>query len=211
MSSTGTPTPPAPQPPVQAVKPFLLCMSCNAEFPAGTASICPNCEVDLALVRRCPGCKRTLGAQHLRCPYCSMGFVPETVPEAAGAPLPFRTSRQRAARQIAMTAGMAAILVAAVAIVAYRLVKLAPKPTTVVGQTFALHETSMFRQSSDSSPLIKVLQPGEVVDVTDAVFDQVGNRWFEVSSQGVKGYVQAGVVAPPKGKDAESGFTLLRH
>lgn len=186
-------------------------MSCNAEFPAGTAATCPNCEVDLALVRRCPGCKRTLSAQHLRCPYCSMGFVPQAVPTAAGAALPFQTSRQRAKRQIIITASMAAILVAAVALVAYRLVKIAPKPTTVEGQTFALHETSVFRQSSESSPVIKVMQPGEVADVTDAVFDPVGNRWFEISSQGVKGYVSAGVVAPPKGKDAEGGFVLLRH
>ncbi|HEV2492813.1 MAG TPA: hypothetical protein VG204_07030 [Terriglobia bacterium] len=88
---------------------------------------------------------------------------------------------------------------------------MAPKPHVVMGQTYALHTTTLYRQSSTNAPSIGDLQPGTVAEITDAEFDAVGNRWFEISAQGVTSYVPAGEVAPPKGNDPENGFILLRH
>ena len=194
------------------VKPFLLCMSCNAEFPSGSAAECPNCHVSLSLVRRCPGCQRVLGAQHFRCPYCSTGFVPEEQPVSEGpVALPHQDTQKLSTRQIATAAGTIALFVVAIALIVYRIQKMAPKPHLTIGQTYALHQTTLYRQPAMSAPPIGELQPGTVVDITDTPFDAVGNRWFEIASQSVMGYVPAGDVAPPKGKDSENGFILLRH
>src|SRR5215472_16301053 len=198
--------------PVKPVRPFLLCMSCNAEFPSGSATECPNCHVSLSLVRRCPGCQRVRGAQHVRCRYCSTGFVPVDQPVSEGAAaLPHAGPRKTTPAQIATTAGVIALFALAIVVIIYRVRKMAPKPHLPIGQTYALKVTTLYREPSLTAPPIGDLQPGTVVDLTDFPFDSVGNRWFEVSSHNARGYARAGEVAPPKGKDSENGFFLLRH
>lgn len=197
---------------IKQAKPFLLCMSCNAEFPPGSSAECPNCHVSLSVVRRCPGCQRVLGAQHLRCPYCSTAFVPEDqlVPEGAS-PSPREAPKKLTRREIGTMVGAGVLFAVAIALIVYRVKKMAPKPHLPVGQTYALRETTLYRQPSTSAAPIGELQPGAVVDITDFPFDAVGSRWFEVLSQGVTGFVPAAEVAPPKGKDSENGFFMLRH
>ena len=138
--------------------------------------------------------------------------MPEEQPVSEGpAELPHQGPRKSSTREIATVAGVVALFVVAIVVIAYRIRKMAPKPHLPIGQTYALHATMLYRQPSLTAPPIGDLQPGTVVDITDAPFDAVGNRWFEVTSQGVMSYVPAGEVAPPKGKDAENGFILLRH
>lgn len=212
MSEPNAPIPEIRPEIIKEAKPFLLCMSCNAEFPSGSEAECPTCHVSLSIVRRCSGCGRVLGAQHLRCPYCSTAFVPEAHPELQAAVEAAQAGPKKLSqRQIATIAGAAALFIVAIILIAYRIQKMAPKPHVVMGQTYALHQTTLYRQPSTTAPPVGDLQPGTVVDITDAEFDATGNRWFEISSQGVTSYVLAGEVAPPKGNDAENGFILLRH
>jgi|GEM_PF-4371316 len=217
MAESNPPQPNTPSPEIRSevikeAKPFLLCMSCNAEFPPGSDAECPKCHVSLSVVRRCSGCQRILGAQHMRCPYCSTAFVPEAHPELqAAAEAAQAGPKKLSRRQIATIAGTAALFIVAIVLIVYRIQKMAPKPHVVMGQTYGLHETTLYRQPATTAPSIGDLQPGTVAEITDAEFDAVGNRWFEISSQGITSYVPAGEVAPPKGTDAENGFILLRH
>jgi hypothetical protein len=61
-----------------------------------------------------------------------------------------------------------------------------------------------------NAAVIKNLNAPEIVDISDVTIDATGKRWFDVTILGVRGYVLAEELAPPKGKTAESGFLLLR-
>ena len=55
---------------------LALCMICGGEFPPGTRD-CPDCNVSLSIVRRCPACNKIVSAQHTKCVYCRTPFVEE--------------------------------------------------------------------------------------------------------------------------------------
>lgn len=59
---------------ILGTEPIAVCFSCDATLPPETVR-CPACDCALSIVRRCPGCRRILSAQHTHCIYCSVSFL----------------------------------------------------------------------------------------------------------------------------------------
>src|SRR5574341_574756 len=68
-------------------KPVALCMLCDAEL-SPEETRCPRCQSAVSLVHRCPGCARVVSAKHLRCPYCSEGFLKDKERKSGRSPAP---------------------------------------------------------------------------------------------------------------------------
>lgn len=59
---------------ILGTEPVAVCFACDTTLPAETAR-CPVCDCAMSIVRRCPGCRRILSAQHIHCIYCSLSFL----------------------------------------------------------------------------------------------------------------------------------------
>src|SRR6266568_7544535 len=55
---------------------IAMCMICGGEYAADT-ELCPDCNVSLSVVRRCPSCSRIVSFQHTKCVYCRVPFTHE--------------------------------------------------------------------------------------------------------------------------------------
>ena len=190
-------------------EPLALCMSCNSTYPT-EATECPNCQVGLSLVRKCPSCGRVQAAQHVTCIYCADSFIREN------GLAPLHTPRLRgrppvSLRQVQVVAGVVLVVAVALGIVYYVTRGTESKPARVIGQTYVLAATSMRRQADDAAPPVQDLQPPEVLDITGYRTDSVGNRWFRVATSGISGYVRTEMVAPPKSRDPTQGYEILRY
>ena len=194
---------------VPGAEPLALCMSCNSTYPT-EATECPNCQVGLSIVRKCPSCGRVQSAQHVTCIYCADSFIREDGLR------PVKTTRLRgrpsvSLHQVQVVAGVILVVAVALGIVYYLTRGTESKPARVIGQTYVLAATSMRRQADDAAPPVKDLHPSEILDITDYTTDSVGNRWFRVATSGISGYVRAEMVAPPKSRDPVKGYEILRH
>jgi hypothetical protein len=190
-------------------EPLALCMSCSSTYPQEETE-CPNCQVSLSVVRKCPSCGRVQAAQHIACIYCADSFIREEglAPLQSG---PVTRRRKEAEQKLRLIAGVTlAVVVAAGAALFLTRHTWREAPRTI-GQTYVLASTSMRAEAATNSPPVKDLQPSEIVSITDYAIDAMGNRWFRVSAADVNGFVLTQEVAPPKGKDSEKGFEILRH
>ncbi len=195
-------------------EPLALCMSCNATY-APEVTECPNCQVGLSLVRKCPSCDRTQSAQHLTCIYCANSFMQEDgLSVLASGPL---TRRQQHAelqlRKIAAIVG--AVIVAAALLAFYVYVIRGRIPTGPIARSFVAAQDSvpMRKGPSNDAPPMKSLQPSEKIMITECAYDNAGNHWFRITSDGISGFVRIEDVAPPEAMkaDPEGGFVALRH
>jgi len=59
---------------IHGTEPLAVCFSCDQTLPVETTR-CPACDCATSIVRRCPGCRRILSAQHNHCIYCSVSFL----------------------------------------------------------------------------------------------------------------------------------------
>ncbi len=183
-------------------------MSCNGTFPPETPE-CPQCQVGLSLMRRCPACERTQSANHLTCIYCSTSFVHDSsFAPVSGGPADREAELRRWYRWLAVAAVVSVALTLA-AIYWFRLDL--SKSDQLFGQSYVLAATSLRAQPAPGAPPVKDVKSGEVVDITGLEIDNVGNRWFQIRADEVKGYLQTAEVAPPKGTDPDKTFEALRH
>jgi hypothetical protein len=194
---------------VPGAEPLALCMSCSSTYPIEAVE-CPNCQVGLSIVRKCPSCGRIQAANHVTCIYCADSFIRED------GLAPVQTTRLRgqpsaSLRQVLLVAGTALTVAVALGIVYYLTRGTEGKLARVIGQTYVLTATSMRRQADDAAPPVKDLHPSEILDITDYTTDSVGQRWFRVATTGISGYVRAEMVAPPKSRDPIKGYEILRH
>lgn len=194
---------------VPGAEPLALCMSCSSTYPIETVE-CPNCQVGLSIVRKCPSCGRIQAANHVTCIYCADSFIRED------GLAPVQTTRLRgqpsaSLRQVLLVAGTALTVAVALGIVYYLTRGTEGKLARVIGQTYVLTASSMRRQADDAAPPVKDLHPSEILDITDYTTDSVGQRWFRVATTGISGYVRAEMVAPPKSRDPVKGYEILRH
>jgi len=194
---------------VAGAEPVALCMSCKARFEPGSAEICPKCQVTLSSIRSCPKCQRFQSAEHLRCPYCSTSFVVEADTGSSG------RSSQRSPRRVKYpvpaVAGGAIAVAALLGLLIYTRLRPRSRPKAPIGQSYVLDRAALRRNPSLSAPVLQELRGPEIVNITDYVFDILGNHWFEISRKGSSGYVLARELAPPKASDPEAGYRLLRH
>lgn len=192
---------------VKGAEPVAVCMSCNGTFSPETPE-CPQCQVGLSLMRRCPSCERTQSANHLACIYCSTSFVREASFAPVGGPGAREVEVRHWYRWLAL-AGAISVASTLAAIYWFRLDL--SKPEQLFGQSYVLTTTSLRARPAPGAPPVKDVQSGEVVSITGLEIDSVGNRWFEIRADEMKGYLQTAEVAPPKGNDPERTFEALRH
>ena len=200
-------------------KPLALCMMCNTEFPTEETR-CPQCQSALSLVHRCAGCSRFVSAKHLRCPYCTQGFLKnderslsrsgaEDAVAAARRQLSDARLRGRGRRVLWFcTAVFLTVFVLAVALQRYRSV--ASSEPLVLGSSFVLQEVVLRQSGSLQSPALGKVAPPAVVEIIGTQRDDQGQNWFQIKWGQGAAYVPVSSLAPPKGRDAESGYTLLR-
>jgi len=202
-------TPPAGSKWAPGAEPLAICMSCNATYPTHFCE-CPNCEVALSVVRKCPSCGRIQSAYHVTCIYCADSFIREDglSPLKSG---PLVRRRDVAQQRLRLVAGVALAMGIGAAVAIYLTRETWPEAPGVIGQTYALAPVSMRAHAAADAPPIKDLQPSEIVNITDYTLDVMGNRWFRVTSADVNGFVRTQDVAPPKSTDPEIGFEILRH
>ncbi len=200
-------------------KPLALCMLCDTEFPTQETR-CPQCQSPLSLVHRCPGCARVVSAKHLRCPYCSESFLKDEERKSGRSPAPQALSaakrhlsdaRLREQRRNLQWFGAAVFLTVFALAVAFLLYRPAASGNTVVlGSSFVLHDVVLRQSGSSLSPALGKLAPPAVVEITGVQRDSQGLDWFQIQWGESTAYVLVTDLAPPKGKDAETGYTLLR-
>jgi hypothetical protein len=200
-------------------KPLALCMMCDTEFPTQETR-CPQCQSALSLVHRCPGCSRVVSAKHLRCPYCSQGFLKDdesgrsqrgNADAVSAARRQLSDARLRGQGRRALWFGAAVFLtvfVLAVAIQRYR--PGGGADSVVLGSSFVLHEVVLRESGSSLSPALGKLAPPAVVEITGTQQDVQGGNWFQIQWGQGTAYIPVSFVAPPKGNNADSGYTLLR-
>jgi hypothetical protein len=171
-------------------------------------------------VHRCPGCARVVSAKHLRCPYCSEGFLKNEERTSGRSPAPealsvakrqLSNAHQREQRRSALWFSAAVFLTVfalAAAFVRYRPV--ASGDPVVLGSSFALRDVVLRQSGSSLSPALGKLAAPAVVEITGVQRDSQGLNWFQIKWGESTAYVPVTDLAPPKGKDAETGYTLLR-
>lgn len=200
-------------------KPLALCMLCDTEFPTQETR-CPKCQSALSLVHRCPGCARVVSAKHLRCPYCAQGFLKQdesgpsqsrAADAVSAARRQLSDARLRGQGRRALWFGAAVFLtVFALAVALQRFRPTADGDSVVLGSSFVLHEVVLRQSGSLLSPALGKLAPPAVVEITGTQQDDQGQNWFQIKWGRGTAYVPVSSLAPPKGRDAESGYTLLR-
>lgn len=200
-------------------KPLALCMLCDQEFPTAEAR-CPRCQSELSLVHRCPKCARLVSAKHLSCPYCREGFVQDGRPHAspsitsealAAARRQLSDERLRWEKRKLLWFSLAVFLtVFALAVATQRYRPEAGGEVVALGSSFVLRDVVLRQSGSALSPVIGKLAPPALVEITAVQRDNQGLAWFQIQWGEGTAYVPVNALAPPKGKDAESGYTLLR-
>jgi hypothetical protein len=80
----------------------------------------------------------------------------------------------------------------------------------VLGSSFVLRNVVLRQSASSLSAALGKLAPPAVVEITGVQRDREGRDWFQIKWHESTVYVPVNDLAPPKGKDAESGYTLLR-
>ena len=200
-------------------KPLALCMMCNTEFPTEETR-CPQCQSALSLVHRCPGCSRFVSAKHLRCPYCSQGFLKneelgrsqhsdEGAVSAARRQMSDARLRGQGRRALWFSGAVfLTVFVLAVAVQRYR--PGGGADTVVLGSSFVLHEVVLRESGSSLSPALGKMAPPAVVAITGTQQDVQGGNWFQIQWGQGTAYIPVSFVAPPKGNDADGGYKLLR-
>lgn len=200
-------------------KPLALCMLCDTEFPTSETR-CPQCHSALSLVHRCPKCARVVSAKHLRCPYCAEGFLKndERNPSQSTTTAAFSVARRQLSdarlrerrRRVLWFSALVFLAVFGLATAFLRYRSVASGNAAVLGSSFVLREVVLRQSGSALSPALGKLAPPAVVEITGVERDSQSLDWFQIKWGESTAYVLVTDLAPPKGKDAEAGYTLLR-
>lgn len=200
-------------------RPLFLCIQCDTEFSTAEAR-CPRCQGVVSQVHRCPRCARVVSAKHLRCPYCSEGFLKNderSLKQAAATEGALAAQKQLIEARMRgqgrrvlwfCTAVFLTVFALAMAVQLYR-----PGPRggpVVLGSSFVLHPTELRQSASLLSPAMGKVAPPAVVEILSVQRDLQGRDWFQIKWGQGTAWIPVDTLAPPKGVDAEGGYTLLR-
>jgi len=198
-------------------KPVVLCMVCREEYPPDQVT-CPKCHVALSIVHRCPQCSRIVSGKHVRCPYCTKSFIHGDEMPSPQQPVPSDAIALKAKREehdlqrqkkilLVCVISFFAVFAIATLIKSYRS---KPGPGALMGSSYALGEVAMRNAPSVKTFSVGRVPAGAIVEITGIQQDEEGQAWFEIRSNNVSGYVRVNELAPPKGKDQEAGYSLLK-
>jgi len=186
---------------------LALCMICGGEYPPGTRE-CPDCNVSLSTVRRCPACHRVVSAQHKKCVYCRTPFI-EELPKHLPEILPAQQEQGEKERRFrAGVVSIATFLV--VFFLGMFFVKMIRKPAItmqVIAKAQMLHSAPARRApSSNASNLGKIIS-GTPVSITGYQESDQG-RWMELDWNHMVAYVPMANISAPRAINTEGASAL---
>ena len=192
---------------------IALCMICGGEYPAGTQT-CPDCNVSLSVVRRCPSCHRVVSAHHTRCVHCRTNFTEEIPKELLRAEAPVITVRQplderlRKYRAVAVSV-LAFLVVLGTGLYILHRINNTNTPAPVIAKSSTLHATELHRSPSFGSASAGKLMPGTALGVTGFRHGDQG-LWMKLAWNNATAYAPAFDLTAPLAVDAEQGAYALK-
>ena len=186
---------------------LAFCVICGGEYPPGTQE-CPDCNVSLSMVRRCPACQKIVSAQHKKCVYCRTPFtedlakpLPELFPEV-------QEQEESVRRFRAGAVSIATFMV--VFLLGMFFLKMIQKPVLtmqVLAKARMLHSVPARRApTSNSSNLGKVIS-GTPVRITGYQESDQG-RWMTLEWNNMAAYVPMADVSAPHPINADGASAL---
>lgn len=192
---------------------LAICTICGAEYEVGKET-CPDCNVSLSVVRRCPGCHRIVSAQHAKCVHCHTLFLSELPTQYVPSPAAYGSARASSlAEQRFRAVVVSAITFAVVFLLGFVFIRQMNRPAVsvrVIANSHVLHSADLRRASSLSSSVIDKAAPGTIVNITGYRSGDQERRWLVVEWNNAPAYVLMYDLAPPKAIDAEEGANVLK-
>jgi hypothetical protein len=192
---------------------LALCMICAAEYPPDTRE-CPDCNVTLSVVRRCPKCAKIVSAQHKRCVHCRMPFTlelpegfrpaPEAVP--ANTVGPSRAVRRFRAALVSVSTF---IIVFTLGMLFMRQINKPAFPLQIIAQAKVIHAAELRRSASSTASNAGQLTTGTTVNLTGFQENDRG-RWVAVDVNNSVLYLPASAIAAPFAVEAGEGGNALK-
>jgi len=191
---------------------LALCMICGAEYPTGT-STCPDCNVSLSMVRRCPNCHRIVSAKHAKCVHCRTAFTGESPKELSQEELPKTQSPPTLSERTKKFRAAAVSIVVFVIVfslgLVFRHLNTPSSSVRVIAKSNVLHNTQLRRSPSLGSAVVGTLAAGAPVDLTGFREKDQG-RWMTVNWNNAVAYVPSSDLTPPMAVDADEGANALK-
>lgn len=192
---------------------LALCNICGGEYPTGTA-LCPDCNVSLSTVRRCPNCHRVVSAHHTRCVHCRTPFTQEPQPEAIPLAIPATGRRQTLIEKFyqfrsIVISGAGFLFALGLGLLILHQIEKPGIQARVIAKSSILRASELHRSPSLGSASAGKLLPGTTVDVTGFRRGDQG-LWMTLALNGKTAYAQASDLTPPLAVDAEEGASALK-
>lgn len=191
---------------------LALCMICGAEYSIGT-SVCPDCNVSLSMVRRCPNCHRIVSAKHVKCVHCRTPFTSESPEELSQEELPKTQSPPTLSERTKKFRAAAVSIVVFVIVfslgLVFRHLNAPSSSVHIIAKSDVLHNTQLRRSPSLGSAVVGTLAAGASVDLTGFREKDQG-RWMTLNWNNAVAYVLSSDLTPPMAVDADEGANALK-
>ncbi len=193
---------------------LAMCMICGGEY-AAECEICPDCNVSLSKVRRCPGCSRIVSFQHSKCVYCHTPFTREPPKTIFTADVVPETPRggpgvgQRRLRAAAVSV-VTFVVVFGLGLLFVQRMNRTEFPVHIVARSTALRLIALRHSPSLSSSTVDNVAPGTSLDVTGFPNGDRGQYWITLQWKNGVAYAPAIDLAPPKPLDVD-GANVLKY
>ena len=189
---------------------LALCMICGGEYSPSTRE-CPDCNVSLSVVRRCPSCHKIVSAQHTKCVYCRTPFIEELSKHKNAEDLP---GLQDPAVSPAVRRFRAAAVSVSTFLIVFSLgmffLRMINKPVNtmqVIAKAHMVHSASArLAPTSNSSNLGKIIS-GTPVNITGYQESDQG-RWITLDWNNTVAYVPLADVSAPTAVNTEGADAL---
>jgi hypothetical protein len=190
---------------------LAMCMICGGEY-ATDMQVCPDCNVSLSMVRRCPGCKRIVSFQHTKCVYCHLPFTNEApkslfsndiVPE-----LPLAENQMQRRFRAAAVSIVTFIVVFVAGIAFMGRMNRPSNPVHVVAKTYALRATTLRRAPSLSSSTVDNIASGTTLKIAGIPEGEHHERWMTLQWKDGVAYLPVIDLAPPKALSVDGAAVL---
>jgi hypothetical protein len=190
-----------------------FCMICGAEYEP-TQRECPDCQVSLSVVRRCPACHRIVSAQHNKCVYCRTAFTNE-MPEktltdevqTVGGPRTGKNERHLRATAVSV---VTFVLMFCLGLLFVREVHRMNTPIHIIARSYVLRPIGLRQSPSLGSTMIDNVKAGTKVNLTGYRSSAQGQGWIALDWNHKTAYVLAGELAAPTALDTGEGANVLK-
>lgn len=191
-----------------------LCTICGGEY-SPTTKVCPDCNVSLSLVRRCPSCHRIVSAKHTKCVHCRTAFTEDIPKEFFREDLPTTqgpqtiSERMRKFRAIAVSL-VTFVVVFCLGLVFLRQINKPNPPAHVIAKSQTLHSTELRHSPSLGASIVEKIVPGTAIYITGFRNGDQG-LWMTLDWNHTVAYALASDLTAPLALDATEGASVLKN